>query len=77
MPIGAQTPFQFTRRRTLLFPIRIDDAALETKEAWARLLRGQHNTGDFTRWKDHDAYHTGLEHLLRNLKVEASPMPAG
>ncbi len=28
-----------TRERPLLFSIRIDDAMLETKETWARLLR--------------------------------------
>jgi hypothetical protein len=39
--------------------IRVDDAVLETKEAWARLLRGQRNIGDFTRWKEHEAYHKG------------------
>src|SRR5690349_15209813 len=44
------------RKQTILFPIRLDDTVLETTEAWARLLRGQRNIGDFTRWKDHDAY---------------------
>jgi hypothetical protein len=53
-------------------PIRLDDAVLGTKEAWARLLRGQRNIGDFTRWKEHDAYQRGLERLLRDLKVEAA-----
>jgi hypothetical protein len=60
------------RKRPLLFPIRLDDAVLETKEAWARLLRGQRNIGDFARWKEHDAYGKALERLLRDLKVEAS-----
>jgi hypothetical protein len=46
---------------------------LETKEAWARLPRGQRHIGDFTRWKDHGAYGKALERLLRDLKVEASP----
>ena len=59
------------RNRSLLFPVRIDNAVLETKEAWARMLRGQRNIGDFTRWKDHDAYGMALERLLRDLKVEA------
>ena len=58
------------RKRLVLFPIRVDDAVLETKEAWARLLRGQRNIGDFTRWKDHDAYQKALERVLRDLKVE-------
>jgi len=43
---------------------------------WARLLRGQRNIGDFTRWKDHDAYSKGLERLLRDLKVEAVAPPS-
>jgi hypothetical protein len=61
------------RQRTILFPIRIDDTVLETKEAWTWLLRGQRHIGDFTRWKEHDTYRSGLERLLRDLKVEASP----
>jgi hypothetical protein len=44
---------------------------LGTKEAWARLLRGQRNIGDFTRWKEPDAYRQALDRLLRDLKVEA------
>jgi hypothetical protein len=58
------------RKRPLLFPIRIDNAVLETKEAWARLLRGQRHIGDFRRWKEHDAYEKALERLLRDLQVE-------
>lgn len=64
------------RKRPLLFPIRLDDTVLETKEAWARLLRGQRNIGDFTRWKEHDAYSKGLERLLRDLEVEAADQPS-
>jgi hypothetical protein len=33
---------------------------------------GQRRIGDFTRWKEHDAYSKALERLLRGLKVEAS-----
>jgi hypothetical protein len=29
------------RRQVVLFPLRIDDAVMQTSEAWARLLRGQ------------------------------------
>jgi uncharacterized protein YjbI with pentapeptide repeats len=65
------------RKKLLLFPIRLDDAVLGTREAWARLLRGQRHIGDFTRWKEHDAYQKALERLLRDLKVGASPAPDG
>jgi hypothetical protein len=62
-----------TRRRdkVLPIPIRLDDAVLETKEAWARLPRGQRHIGAFTHWKEPDAYRQALDRLLRDLKVEA------
>jgi hypothetical protein len=37
---------------------------MQTSEAWARLLRGQRNIGDFTRWKDHDSYQKSFERLM-------------
>ena len=40
--------------------------------AWARLLRSQRHIGDFTRWKEHDAYQKALDRLLRDLRVEKS-----
>ena len=43
-------------KKTILFPLRIDDAILETREPWARKLLDQRNIGDFQRWKDHDEY---------------------
>jgi TIR domain/Pentapeptide repeats (8 copies) len=60
-----------TRKEIVLFPVRIDDAVMETSEAWARLLRGQRNIGDFTRWKEHDSYQKGFERLMRDLRVES------
>jgi hypothetical protein len=47
------------------------------REPGPRLRRGQRHVGDFTRWKEHDAYSKALERLLRDLKVAASPAPAG
>jgi hypothetical protein len=59
------------RKKTVLFPIRLDDMVMETKEAWAAKLRAR-NIGDFICWKEHDAYHKAFERLLRDLKVEAT-----
>jgi hypothetical protein len=42
---------------------------LNTTEAWARGLRIQRNIGDFTCWKDRDAYQKVLDRLLRDLRV--------
>jgi hypothetical protein len=57
------------RKELVLFPIRIDDAVMETPEPWARKLRDQRNVGDFRRWKDHDAYKQSFERVVRDLTV--------
>jgi TIR domain len=62
-------------RRTVLFPVRLDDAVLHTELPWARKLRRERHIGDFTRWKDHDAYQKGFERLLRDLKPELERRP--
>jgi hypothetical protein len=54
------------RNQLVLFPIRLDNTVLDTKEAWAAQLRAR-NIGDFTRWKEHSAYKMSFEQLLRDL----------
>jgi hypothetical protein len=56
-------------RRPVLFPVRLDEAVMNTEEAWASSIRRQRHIGDFRMWKDHDAYQTALERLLRDLKL--------
>jgi len=62
------------RKQLVLFPVRLDDAVMETAEAWAGKLRDGRNIGDFRRWKNHDVYQKALERVLRDLKVaQAGP----
>ncbi len=56
------------RKEIVLFPIRLDESVMETNEAWASKLRAR-NIGDFTTWKDHDAYKMTLDRILRDLKT--------
>jgi hypothetical protein len=58
------------RKQVVLFPVRIDDAVMQTSEAWATLLQGQRNIGDFTGGKDHDGYRKSFDRLMRDLRVE-------
>lgn len=58
-------------KRDVLFPIRIDNAVMDTTAAWAASIRRTRHIGDFTRWKDHDAYGKAPERLLRGLKDES------
>jgi transcriptional regulator with XRE-family HTH domain len=59
------------RGQVVLFPVRLDDAVMETNEAWAVKLRDQRNMGDFRRWKDHDGYARSFERVLRDLKLSS------
>ena len=59
-----------TERKPVLFPIRLDDAVMDTDKAWAAKLRRSCHIGDFTNWKDHDSYQKAFDRLLRDLKAE-------
>jgi len=59
--------------RGLLFPVRLDDAIMNTEEAWAASIRRQRHIGDFSAWKDPEAYWKGLDRLLRDLKPAVQP----
>jgi uncharacterized protein YjbI with pentapeptide repeats len=70
----VEAAFERERRekQTVLFPIRLDDAVLETPVGWASLLRQTRHIGDFSSWKDDHGYQGALARLLRDLKAEAS-----
>jgi hypothetical protein len=51
----------------VLFPIRLDNAVRDTKRTWAAKLRRERNIGDFSCWKDHDAYQQAFDRLLQDL----------
>jgi TIR domain/Pentapeptide repeats (8 copies) len=57
----------------VLFPIRLDDAVMDTTKAWAADVRRRWHIGDFIQWKHHDAYQQAFERLLRDLKAEEKP----
>ncbi len=57
------------KKQNVLFPVRVDEAVMESKTGWAGNVRRQRHIGDFTRWKDHDAYSKAFERLLRDLKA--------
>jgi hypothetical protein len=56
---------------TVLFPVRLDDAVMESPYAWAGEVRKRH-IGDFRKWKDHDSFQKSLDRLLRDLKSQDS-----
>jgi uncharacterized protein YjbI with pentapeptide repeats len=57
------------RGQIVLFPVRLDEAVMNTNEAWASKLRAR-LIGDFTRWKDRDAYKRSFKRVLRDLTIK-------
>jgi hypothetical protein len=53
--------------RLVLFPIRLDAAVMQIDVGWAADIRRQRHIGDFTQWKEHDAYQKAFARLLDNL----------
>jgi len=54
---------------TVLFPVTLDDAVMETDQSWAASLRRTRHLGDFRAWKDHDLFQKSFDRLLRDLKA--------
>ena len=63
------------QERTVLFPIRLDDAVMDAVEAWAAVIRRTRHIGDFRKWKDHDESQKALGRLLRDLKSPSARNP--
>lgn len=55
---------------SVLFPIRLDNAVMNCKEAWAADIRRMRHMGDFTGWQAATVYEQALARLLRDLQVE-------
>ncbi|MGO8813874.1 MAG: toll/interleukin-1 receptor domain-containing protein [Terriglobia bacterium] len=67
----VETAFEREQRekKLVLFPIRLDDAVMDTDQAWAADIRRVRHIGDFRAWKDHGQYQKSFERLLRDLKT--------
>lgn len=72
--VEREVELAFERERLLqetlvLFPIRLDDAVMQTHAAWAGDIRRIRFIGDFRQWQDDVAYQGALQRLLRDLQV--------
>ena len=56
-------------KKLVLFPIRLDEAVMETTKAWAADIRRTRHIGEFGQWREHGSYKRALERLLRDLKA--------
>jgi uncharacterized protein YjbI with pentapeptide repeats len=57
-------------KRTVLFPIRLDNTVMKIDTGWPALIKHSRNIGDFRKWKNPEAYQVAFHRLLRDLKAE-------
>lgn len=75
--VEAAIEQEHRERRTVLFPIKIDNAVMESTQAWAAAIRRTRHIGDFTGWNDHDLYQKVFDRLVRDLKAEERTRTTG
>ncbi len=57
------------RNSLVLFPIRLDEAVLNSRDDWAAKIKRRRHIGDFSHWQDSASYQKAFERLLRDLKA--------
>jgi len=67
--VNAACEREERENRTVLFPIRIDDAVMNARQPWAAHIRRSRHIGDYRAWKEHDRYLASFERLLRDLRA--------
>jgi hypothetical protein len=65
-----------TEKKTVLFPIRLDEAIMESPKGWAAHIRQTRRIGDFRGWENHGQYQAAFGRLLEDLKAETPPPAA-
>jgi TIR domain-containing protein/pentapeptide repeat protein len=58
------------QKRTVLFPIRVDDEVMKVQSGWPADIRRTRNIGDFRLWKNKSSYQKAFARLLRDLHAE-------
>src|SRR5205085_7089050 len=60
------------QKRTILFPIQLDDSVMKIESGWPADIRRTRNIGNFRFWKNHDKYRKALDRLLHDLKTNGA-----
>jgi uncharacterized protein YjbI with pentapeptide repeats len=60
-------------RKTVLFPIRLDNAVMEVEIGWPSLVRNTRNIADLREWRNDAIYRKVFDRLLRDLKASERP----
>jgi len=57
--------------RSVLFPVRLDDAVMSVSSGWAVTLRNSRHIGDFRNWRSASGFAEAFLRLLRDLRTHS------
>lgn len=60
------------KKKTIIFPIRIDDKAMTSNEPWIRKIRENRHIGNFSNWREKNIYKNAFERLMRDLRKDST-----
>ena len=63
---------ELERKKTILFPIRLDDAVFEVSDIQEIDRLREKHIGDFRHWQDMRSYQRAFSQLVRDLTISAS-----
>jgi len=58
------------QKRTILFPIWLDEAVMKVEGGWPALIRNTRHIADFRDWEIHSRYQAAFDRILRDLKTD-------
>ncbi len=73
----VERAFEIERQqaRSVLFPIRVDNAVMTAESGWAVTLRNGRHIGDFRNWHSPTVFADAFARLLRDLRAEGVARP--
>ena len=74
--VGVEVEAALERERSqnklILFPIKLDNAIMQTNQAWAADIRRIRSIADFSQWKQQSVYQKELNRLLSTLHIKSN-----
>ena len=58
-----------SRKRAILFPVRLDNGRMDAEKEWLVSLQKTHQIYDFSAWENWEAYYTQFNRLLGDLST--------
>ncbi|MBT8330727.1 MAG: toll/interleukin-1 receptor domain-containing protein [Deltaproteobacteria bacterium] len=66
--VAAAIEEERNRKKTILFPLRLDNGRMDTEKDWLKALHKTHPIYDFTAWQKWEAYFTQFSRLVDDIK---------